>query len=65
MGPPGVGCSGKVCSLLHIVCWLITIPRVSSEMRTLHAIDIEPLLTHAVILITAHIVPECGFEGLK
>ena len=48
-----------------IVCWLITIPRVSSEMRTLHAIDIEPLLTHAVILITAHIVPECGFEGLK
>ena len=39
------------CTLLHIVCWLITIPRVSSEMRTLHAIDIEPLLTHAVILI--------------
>ena len=25
------------CTLLHIVCWLITIPQVSSEMRTLHA----------------------------
>ena len=53
MGPPGGGCSGKVCSLqpAFIVWWLIMIPRVSSEMRTLHAIDIEPLLTHAVILI--------------